>query len=125
MIAELHFILPIDNMQPIQLSQALLSDPLIANDEHRRSWAEQIARWSFATLRGFLQGYIDLTICHDQRWHVVDYKTNQLVNYTQAACEDAMREHDYLLQGRLYCLPCTATSNSILPITAWRSTSAA
>ena len=101
-IAELHFVLPVDQLQANDLSRALLSDPLIAHHDERRAWAEGINHWTFAKLRGFIQGYIDLTICHNERWFVVDYKTNQLPDYDLEHCDSAMREHDYLLQGRLY-----------------------
>lgn len=103
-IAEMHFLLPAQGVTPARLSHALLTDPLIQQDPDRRSWAEGVANWRFDTLRGFLQGYIDLTVQHGERWSVVDYKTNRLPDYDQTACEHAMLENHYLLQGRIYLL---------------------
>jgi exodeoxyribonuclease V beta subunit len=103
-IAELHFLLPVQACSPGSLSRALLADPLVHDDPDRRIWAEGIATWRFETLRGFLQGYIDLTVQHGERWSVVDYKTNQLPDYDRASCEQAMLENHYLLQGRIYLL---------------------
>ena len=103
-IAEMHFLLPVSDLQPRDLSQALLQDPAITDDPLRKQWAEGVAAWSFSRLEGFLQGYIDLTFQHQGRWFVADYKTNQLPAYDFASCERCMLDSSYFLQGRLYLL---------------------
>ncbi len=53
---------------------------------------------------GFLTGFIDL-ICERQgRYYVMDYKTNDLGDYSRHTMTDAMREHNYGLQYWLYTL---------------------
>jgi len=101
-ICEMHFLLPFDALDPGRLADALLADAAIAEDERRRAWAQGMAEWSFSHLRGYLQGYIDLTLEHAGRWFVCDYKTNRLDAYDHAQCEDAMIASGYLLQARLY-----------------------
>lgn len=103
-IAEMHVMLPVASIAPSSLSQALVGDPLIAADPERRTWAEEIAAWTFGTLAGYFQGYIDLIFEHRGRFYVVDYKTNTLPSYENTALERAMLQHHYLLQARLYTL---------------------
>lgn len=57
-------------------------------------------------LNGLMKGYIDLVFAHDGRYHVLDYKTNDLgervVDYTADALEQAMAAHHYGVQALLY-----------------------
>jgi ATP-dependent exoDNAse (exonuclease V) beta subunit len=101
-IAEMHVLLPVNSITPVSLSRALLCDPLIAHDQGRRAWAQEIAAWTFGSLAGYFQGYIDLIFEHHGKFYVADYKTNTLPNYGRPALERAMLEHHYLLQARLY-----------------------
>ena len=61
---------------------------------------------SFATLRGFLKGFIDLVFEHDGRWFILDWKSNHLgdtpAHYGQDAMAAAMQHQGYHLQYLLY-----------------------
>jgi exodeoxyribonuclease V beta subunit len=103
-IAEMHVMLPLDSISPSSLSRALIDDPRIASDPERLAWAGEIAAWTFGTLAGYFQGYIDLIFEHREKFYVVDYKTNTLASYDQQSLERAMLQHNYLLQARLYTL---------------------
>ena len=63
-------------------------------------------RLSFATLRGFLKGFIDLVFEHEGRFFILDWKSNHLgdtpAHYGQAAMAAAMSEQGYHLQYLLY-----------------------
>ncbi|MEO5686853.1 MAG: exodeoxyribonuclease V subunit beta [Burkholderiaceae bacterium] len=63
-------------------------------------------RLSFATLRGFLKGFIDLVFEHEGRFFILDWKSNHLgdtpAHYEQAAMAAAMRDQGYHLQYLLY-----------------------
>jgi exodeoxyribonuclease V beta subunit len=63
-------------------------------------------RLSFATLRGFLKGFIDLVFEHAGRYFVLDWKSNHLgdtpSHYGQDAMAGAMRDQGYHLQYLLY-----------------------
>jgi exodeoxyribonuclease V beta subunit len=101
-MAEMHVMLPVSAISPSNLAQALLSDPAITGDPERRTWADELAQWSFGTLTGYFQGYVDLIFEHDGRFYIVDYKTNALQGYDHTSLESAMLHHHYLLQARLY-----------------------
>jgi exodeoxyribonuclease V beta subunit len=55
-------------------------------------------------LDGLMTGKIDLVYAHDGRYHVLDYKTNRLPDYTPATLERAMHEGEYTLQAAIYSL---------------------
>ena len=69
-------------------------------------YPEHLSRLSFAPLRGFLKGFIDLAFVHEGRWYVVDYKTNYLGethdDYDGPAMHEAMGHAHYVLQYHLY-----------------------
>ena len=103
-MAEMHVMLPVSAISPSNLAKALLCDPAIAGNPERRTWAEELAHWSFGTLTGYFQGYIDLIFEHGGRFYIVDYKTNALPGYDRTSLESAMLHHHYLLQARLYAV---------------------
>jgi exodeoxyribonuclease V beta subunit len=103
-MTEMQFHLPVPQMAADELGQAFLQDPEISGHATRAAWAESIGHFGFERFRGFLQGYIDLIFEHEGRWYVVDYKTNRLKGYGAMDLEEAMQEHHYLLQARLYAL---------------------
>ncbi|MGZ8200841.1 MAG: exodeoxyribonuclease V subunit beta [Methylosarcina sp.] len=57
---------------------------------------------SSKTLRGYLTGFIDLICEYQGRYYVMDYKTNDLDDYSSQSLTEAMREHNYGLQYWLY-----------------------
>lgn len=103
-LAEMHFLMPVRELAPSSLAKALQSDPALTTDPEDRAWTAGIPSWTFANLRGHLQGYIDLICEHAGRWYVIDYKTNQLPSYGARALDAAMRQQDYLLQAWVYTL---------------------
>jgi exodeoxyribonuclease V beta subunit len=62
-------------------------------------------------LAGFLNGFIDLVFRHNNKWWILDWKSNHLGNsagrYDQAALESAMKEHNYHLQYHFYTVALT------------------
>ena len=56
----------------------------------------------FPTQGTALKGFIDLAFEHQGKFYLIDWKTNVLESYTQENLEKAMKEHDYLLQGKIY-----------------------
>jgi exodeoxyribonuclease V beta subunit len=53
-------------------------------------------------MSGFLTGFIDLICEYDNRYYVMDYKSNSLPNYHTDTLIHAMREHNYGLQYWIY-----------------------
>jgi len=79
-----------------------------AAGDSARAYAERVARLPFRSLAGYLRGFIDLVFRHDERWYVVDYKSNDLggraAYYAPRALAAAMLQHDYVLQAHLYAV---------------------
>ena len=66
-----------------------------------------LARQGFGLRRrieGLMTGKIDLVYVHAGRFHVLDYKSNRLADYADAALASAMRESEYDLQYLIYSL---------------------
>jgi len=93
-LVELEFHLPSH-----RLDAGALNDTLAAH-------GYPMPRLSFAALRGFLKGFIDLVFEHDGRWFILDWKSNHLGDtpghYGQGAMAAAMRDQGYHLQSLLY-----------------------
>ncbi|KLU14438.1 MULTISPECIES: exodeoxyribonuclease V subunit beta [Xenorhabdus] len=98
--SEMQFYLPIDKLLHAKEMDALARryDPLSA----------QCAPLSFHQVKGMLRGFIDLVFCWQDKFYIVDYKSNWLgensQSYTQEAMARAMIEHRYDFQYQLYTL---------------------
>lgn len=55
-------------------------------------------------LEGLMTGLVDLTYRVDNRWYVLDYKSNRLPRYDAASMREAMARSEYDLQALLYTL---------------------
>jgi exodeoxyribonuclease V beta subunit len=97
--SEMEFWIEIDDLDTLALdravSQHILSDrprPPLRADRHH----------------GLFKGFIDLVICHNDRYYILDFKSNWLGSesgsYTAEAIESALLHHRYDLQAALYLL---------------------
>jgi exodeoxyribonuclease V beta subunit len=61
-----------------------------------------------ALTHGFLNGFVDLVFAHEDRWYIVDWKSNHLgarpADYDRETLWHAMCADDYVLQYHLYAL---------------------
>lgn len=109
-IDEMEFTLPVALAGAERLSPARLADAFARHAESPtvRAYAERVRRLGFPELAGHLRGFIDLVFRHDGRFHLVDYKSNQLGptfdRYAPGILDAVMPEHDYTLQYHLYTL---------------------
>lgn len=103
---ELHFLLPVADHDRQMDARSLGLAFARARDDLIRSYGDRVARVPPSRLRGFLEGYIDLVFRYQDRWFLMDYKTNQLgplaTDYGPASLAESMFRHDYLLQYHLY-----------------------
>ena len=67
-------------------------------------YLQQLQSSSHHALDGFLTGFIDLIFEHDGRYHLLDWKTNKLNDYSVASIAESMADHHYYLQYHLYAL---------------------
>ena len=112
--------LPLGTAQPLRLDELPRSRRLVELEFHLpshrfdapalnallESHGYALPRLSFATLRGFLKGFIDLVFEHEGRFFILDWKSNHLgdspAHYGQEALAAAMRDQAYHLQYLLY-----------------------
>ncbi len=98
-LVEMEFVMPFASIDA-SLINALLRqyDPL----------AKRAGDLVFSKVKGMLKGFIDLTIRVDNRYYVLDYKSNYLgeqrEDYQFPAMEQAMIDHRYDFQYVLYTL---------------------
>jgi len=71
-----------------------------------QKYIDKLKRLSFAPLKGFLKGFIDLIFQYKGRWYVADYKSNflgeQYQDYALRPMAETMAEHHYYLQYHIY-----------------------
>jgi len=69
---------------------------------------ERIERLSFSPLRGFMKGFMDMVFRFEDRYYLVDWKSNFLgpsaEDYGPENLARAMEENLYTLQSTLYTL---------------------
>lgn len=105
---ELEFIFPVARPTERALVAEHLADLLrrFRGPNMAPSYPDQVAALGFEPLEGYLKGFIDLVFRHDDRWYVVDYKSNHLGDvrgaYTPDRLREAMAHHNYYLQYLLY-----------------------
>jgi exodeoxyribonuclease V beta subunit len=105
-LAEMGFVFPVAAEPGIDPN--LLADALARHGEGPLGapYAELVRRMDFKRFSGFLRGFIDLTLRHEGRWYVLDYKSNllgrQVADYTPEKLTAAMTKSHYALQALLY-----------------------
>ncbi|MEW6521056.1 MAG: exodeoxyribonuclease V subunit beta [Thermodesulfobacteriota bacterium] len=71
-----------------------------------QGFAEAAACLDFSVGHGFLKGFIDLVFVHDQRFYLVDWKSNHLgsalADYRRERLQEVMLQERYTLQYLLY-----------------------
>jgi exodeoxyribonuclease V beta subunit len=101
-LTEWSFHLPLDPLAPADLAR-LLAD---FADELPPGYPARVALLTEQPVRGFLKGFVDLLLCHEGRYYVVDWKSNHLgdavADYGETALALAMVEHHYVLQYLFY-----------------------
>lgn len=100
-IREMEFMLPVQAPDMAALAAAVGPD---AGADGRL--AERIRMLQPAHLAGFLKGFVDLVFAHEERFYVLDYKSNRLGpmmrDYAPPQLARAMAEAMYDLQALLY-----------------------
>lgn len=103
---ELEFTLPVTaRLDSRRLASAFAAVP---SDAVPPSYASAVASLPFSALEGHLKGFVDLVFEHEQKWFLVDYKTNDLgekySDYAVPALSQCMESSHYILQYHLYIL---------------------
>ena len=102
---ELEFTLPLKPLSPEKLKSMLL--PHRTHPAYR-GFPEHIERLHFSPTRGFMRGFMDLVFHWQERFFLVDWKSNYLgdriEDYGQESLHRAMHEAFYVLQYMIYTL---------------------
>ncbi len=100
---EAEFYFPLKKISSAQLAEVFKTH---GRSEIAERIPEEVDRLTFAPMRGFMKGFIDLLCRHDGRYHLLDWKTNWLGNrveeYHAQAVQDEMLSQHYFLQYHLY-----------------------
>jgi len=103
-INEWNFNLPLSRMSPASLGDIFARH---AEGQVATEYAERLRTLSPDQIHGFLTGFVDLVFRHDDRWFIIDWKSNHLGNtpgdYDQDGLWRPMVNHHYVLQYHLYC----------------------
>lgn len=71
-------------------------------------YPERLAGLRFADIEGYLKGFIDLVFQFENKWYLVDYKSNyigdRVAHYGPVSLLKVMTSHHYFLQYHLYTL---------------------
>lgn len=104
-INEMEFHYPIKRIAP-QLVRRVFQDR--AGAYIKQLPAHHWQRLTFAPVHGFMKGYIDMIFEFDDRYYLVDWKSNHLgysyEDYAATSLQAAMTESFYYLQYHLYAL---------------------
>jgi len=100
---ELEFYFPLEATSVQKLKQIFKQ---FVGKKIPQTWPEHIGRLNFAPLRGFMKGFIDLVFQYDQRFYLIDWKSNflgdQIEDYHPRRLQSVMEEEFYLLQYLIY-----------------------
>ena len=70
------------------------------------SKADGIEEEGFRCSGGYVKGFIDLVFLHQGKYYILDWKSNwlgpRLESYATESLEEAMEEHQYFLQAKIY-----------------------
>jgi exodeoxyribonuclease V beta subunit len=103
---EMEFLLPLLGRESLSASRLAAAFRHHPSPKLPPKYVEDLARLNFPSLRGFFKGFIDLVFRHNNRYYLVDYKSNFLgpnwTDYGPQRLGQAMAHHHYFLQYHLY-----------------------
>jgi exodeoxyribonuclease V beta subunit len=113
---ELEFYFPLKKISPQKIKDIFKK---YARPEFLDHFPQQMERLSFAPLRGFMKGFIDLVFQHDNRFYLVDWKSNflgeQITDYGPDHLKMVMEKDFYFLQYHIYIIALNQYLSSRMP----------
>jgi exodeoxyribonuclease V beta subunit len=104
-VNEMEFYFPLNTISPQKLRSVFKKHSRFDSGEEL---PDRLGKLAFHPVAGFMKGYMDLVFLYRDRFYLVDWKSNDLGptidSYGQAALQDAMQQHFYILQYHLYVL---------------------
>ena len=102
-LSELEFYFPLE-----KITSKGLADIFTKNKKNRAvsGFAGQAEKLGFRNAGGFVRGFIDLVFKYNDKYYIIDWKSNHLgnnhENYTEDFLKAAMLDNYYILQYHLY-----------------------
>ncbi len=104
-INEMEFYFPLNTIQPSSLQSVFKDHGAI---ETYPDFPTRMEKLTFSPVAGFMKGYIDLVFQHQERFFLLDWKSNYLGptidHYRRDVLGDVMGANFYVLQYHLYVL---------------------
>jgi exodeoxyribonuclease V beta subunit len=104
-INEMQFYFPLNTIRPSTLLSVFKLHGAIETDP---DFPTQMEKLTFSPVSGFMKGYIDLVFQHQERFFLLDWKSNYLGptidHYRRNVLGDVMSAEFYVLQYHLYVL---------------------
>jgi len=104
-INEMEFYFPLQPVS-VQRLQSIFKDH--GRNEMYADFPAQLGKLAFEPSQGFMKGYIDLVFTSQERFYLVDWKSNHLGStpdgYDQVSLSKTMQENVYILQYHIYTL---------------------
>jgi exodeoxyribonuclease V beta subunit len=101
---EMEFYYPLLPVTPARLREVFRQH----GRTEERAFGERIGRLTFAPMQGFMRGFIDMVFRHEERYYLVDWKSNHLgdgyESYHASRLAEPMQEGLYTLQYHIYTL---------------------
>jgi len=102
---ELEFYFPLKSVRPKEIGTLFKK---YSGPDSLTDFPERIERLDFSPIKGFMKGFMDMVFRFQERYYLVDWKSNFLGNrvedYNQEALSLAMKEEFYILQFHLYAV---------------------
>lgn len=103
---EMEFYFPLKKIIPADLG-TIFADTM-PPDNISAMFRQQSKRLTFSPLHGYMHGFIDLVFAHQERYYLIDWKSNYLGetvdDYNKKAVNQAMSDNFYFLQYHIYTL---------------------
>ncbi len=104
-VNEMEFYFPLNPIGPKTFQKIFKNE---INPHFTADYTEKMENLIFAPAAGFMKGFIDMVFCHQDKFYIVDWKSNYLgstpQDYTPDSLEKIMAENLYILQYHLYTL---------------------
>ena len=102
---ELEFYFPLELITSAGFAHILSSAGMYGKAD---DFAQRMQQLEFSPVRGFMRGFIDMVFCCEDKYFLLDWKSNYLGNspedYAHGALRKAMIDHYYVLQYHLYAV---------------------
>ncbi|MDZ7341946.1 MAG: exodeoxyribonuclease V subunit beta [candidate division KSB1 bacterium] len=102
-MSEMEFYFPLQKLTPERLRRFFQQHAGLRISDHL---PDHIGRLNFSPTRGFMKGIIDLVVQWDDRFYLIDWKSNRLgerlEDYSQPRLQRVMAEEFYSLQYFIY-----------------------